>query len=192
MCAQFWDSYNCSLIKKHLSLWHWCFPVKNTLLKVVSSIWLETLATRSRGTFFRRQLIAPLALQARDWPWADCQYFWLSYLESLEVNAALRATLMSPRSFSVFLATWQIKTITCCFCFFSGLNWLNLFFFSQLTKTRHLTVSFCLPGWRSPQDTSQTVQSTTNTKQSAPGSLRASKCFYKSVYSTHAEYTFVA
>lgn len=31
------------------------------------------------------------------------------------------------------------------------------------------------------------VQSTTNTKQSAPGSLRASKYFYNSVCSTEAE-----
>lgn len=43
-----------------------------------------------------------------------------------------------------------------------------------------------LPGWRSPQDISQMVQSTTSIKQSAHGSSRASKYFYELVCLTEA------
>lgn len=67
--------------KSHRSLWHATvvFSGRITLLKIVSTIRLETCAARSRGPLLRDSWLNLLVW--RDWPWADCQFFgFLSWI----------------------------------------------------------------------------------------------------------------
>lgn len=143
------------------------FHVRKTLLKIVSSIKLETSAKKKE----QRNLFK----EAADWIvlWLPVFiWFLILNLEKWMQYVTLWCLRKGPLSFgqrNKLDDYWWPKML---FLLLMALTWNN---------GQHLMVSLFLSGWRSLRDTSPMVQSTTNTKQSAPGSLRASEYFYKSV-----------